>query len=154
MQKHNHFIELPKNRRPYGWIAKEQALVVFYLAMFIWLFAAAYAFGEFEIKQTELVLNQEGCLHLVYVGVTPKPQGEVCRASLPFRPNILDAGGRIYVAGHTIKLPERQLISAIPLASQRWTLRQWWLLGLVVLCTLIVLGAMWVTEQCRRMEVK
>ncbi len=154
MQKHKYFSELFPNGVRYRRITKDQSLIVFYIAMLVWLFAASYALGEFEIKQAELVLNQEGCIHLMYAGVTSEPHKDVCRASLPFRPNFIDAGGRIYVAGRTIRLPERQLISATPLARQPWTSRQYGLVGLVVICTLLVIGAMWLSERCRRREVK
>ncbi len=154
MQKQKYFNEHFHNGVRHRRITKDQSLIVFYIAMLAWLFAASYALGEFEIKQTELVLNQEGCIHLMYAGVTSEPHNDVCLASLPFRPNSLDAGGRIYVAGRTIRLPERQLISTTPLAGQPWTSQQYGLVGLVVICTLLVMGAMWLSEQCRRREAK
>ncbi len=158
MQKHKHQIEpSPRTGSLHGRkISRDEALLFFYLAMFHWLIAAAYALGQFDIKHSELILNREGCMHLnlLSVGVTPLPQDDTCRTELPFRSNILDAGGRIYVGERTIQIPERQLIAAIPLAGIPWISRQRWSAGWMTISTLLVMGTMWLSERCRRREAK
>ncbi len=137
-----------------GWLSKEKAFILFFSALFSWLLSSAYIFGQFEIKQSTLVLNREGCLHLTQVGITlqPQPGSDTCRLQVPFRANLQDDGGRILVGERVIRIPEHQLVYAFPLAEQPWTLRDRMLVAWEVICILLLAGSMWLTEVCLRRE--
>lgn len=104
------------------------------------LACTAYILGQFEFRQSVLILNQEGCAHLQQLGITPLPQPETatCRVQLDFRPNLLDDGGRIKVGGDSVRIPAHQLVASMAMPEQPWTLHQWLLIALETICVLLV----------------
>jgi hypothetical protein len=104
------------------------------------LACTAYILGQFEFRQSVLILNQEGCAHVQHLGITPLPQPETatCRVQLGFRPNLLDDGGRIKVGGDSVRIPAHQLVASMTMPEQPWTLNQWLLIALEAICVLLV----------------
>jgi hypothetical protein len=135
-------------------LSKNEAIAIFIVAFFSWLFSSAYIFGQFEIKQSTLLLNREGCMHLMQLGITPQPQADsdTCRIKVPFRSNLQDGGGRISVGERVIRIPEHQLVYALPLAEQHWSTRDSILMAWEVISVLLLAGSMWLTEFCIRRE--
>lgn len=119
----------------------EYALITFVFSSVVALLAStSYLLGQFEYRQSVLILNQEGCAHLRQLGIAtlPQPEASTCRVQLGFRPNLLDAGGRIKVEGDTIRIPEHQLVASIPMPEQPWTSHQWFLIAWEFVCVLLV----------------
>lgn len=137
-------------------LSKDRAIALFIVVFFSWLFSSAYIFGQFEIKQSTLVLNREGCMHLTQLGITPLPQvdSDTCRINAPFRSNMQDGGGRISVEDREVRIPEHQLVYAMATAGQPWSSRDSILVAWEVISTLLLIGSMWLTEQCIRREGK
>lgn len=137
-----------------GWLSKEKAFILFFIAFFSWLLSSAYIFGQFEIKHSTLVLNREGCMHLMQLGITPLPQADsdTCRIKVPFRSNMQDGGGRIWVGDREVRIPEHQLVYAMPMAGQPWSTRELFLVAWEAISVLLLVGSMWLTEFCIRRE--
>jgi len=135
-------------------LSKEGAVILIFATMLISLVSTSYIVGQFEIKQSTLILNRDGCIHLDQVGINSQrlPDSDTCRVELPFRPNPLDAGGRIWAGERVIKIPESQLICFSPLAEQPWTSHHWFLMAWEICSVLLVLLSMWVTERCLQRE--
>lgn len=104
------------------------------------LACTAYILGQFEFRQSVLILNREGCTHLQQLGITPLPQPETatCRVQLGFRPNLLDDGGRVKIGGDSVRIPAHQLVASMTMPEQPWTLHQWLLIALEAICVLLV----------------
>ena len=104
-------------------LSKEGAVILIFATMLISLVSTSYIVGQFEIKQSTLILNRDGCIHLDQVGINSQrlPDSDTCRVELPFRPNPLDAGGRIWAGERVIKIPESQLICFSPRNTRRRT---------------------------------
>ena len=130
------------------------AVVIFFVATATWIGTTAYVFGQFEIRQSLLILNHEGCAHLHLLGITPPPQPEsnACRVELPFRPNLVNTGGRIWVEEQYVSIPERELISSQPLAEQPWKSHHWHLLAMECISILLLLLSVWLILKCRHRE--
>ncbi|HEX7455427.1 MAG TPA: hypothetical protein VF296_05225 [Gallionella sp.] len=138
-----------------GWrIPAGGGAILFFSALVIWLGTQAYVLGQFEIKQSILILNREGCVHLQQFGITPLPQSEsnTCRIELPFRQNLLNAGGRIWVEERYISIPEYQLIGSSPLPDPPWTSHHWYLVLLECLSMLLLLLSAWILLKCLQKE--
>lgn len=151
MQSNKHLKTCNTNYQSHNpWLSKEKALVLSIIAFFYLLLCSVHIFLEFEIKQSTLVLNREGCLHLTQVGITPQPQPdtETCRLQVPFRVNLQDEGGRILLGERVIRIPEHQLVYTHPLPEQPWTSRHWMLAAWEVICILFMAGSMLLTEFC------
>ena len=119
----------------------EYALITFVFSSALALLAStAYILGQFEFRQSVLILNHEGCAHLRQLGIAPLPQPETdtCRVQLGFRPNLLDDGGRIKVGGDSVRIPAHQLVASMTMPEQPWTLHQWFLIALEAICVLLV----------------
>ena len=117
------------------------ALITFVFSSVVAALACtAYILGQFEYRQSVLILNQEGCAHLRQLGIAPLPQPETdtCRVQLGFRPNLLDDGGRIKVGGDLVRIPEHQLVASMPMPEQPWTTRDWYLVALEIISVLLV----------------
>lgn len=134
----------------------EAAIILVFSTLLLSLASTGYIVGQLEIKLSKLILNHDGCIHLVQVGIDPKPLpgSDMCWVERPFRPNPLDAGGRIWVGEHVIKIPESQLIGFSPLAESHWTFHHWLLIGWEILSVLSVFFSMWLTQQCLRRDDK
>ena len=118
------------------------ALITFVFSSVMALLAStSYLLGQFEFRESILILNQEGCAHLRRLGVTtlPQPERDTCRMQLVFRPNLLDGGGRIKIGGDSVRIPEHQLVASLPVSEQPWTAHQWFLVALEAICVLLVL---------------
>lgn len=143
MQSNKPFINRNTRSKPHkGWrIPAAGAAIIFLSAVMTWLGATAYVLGQLEIKQSILILNREGCVHLQQLGITPLPQPEAntCRIEVSFRPNLLNAGGRIWVGERYISIPEYQLINSSTLPDQPWTSHHWYLVLLECLSVLLLL---------------
>jgi hypothetical protein len=135
-------------------LPSEAAVIMVFITMLLSLASTGYIAGQFEIKASKLMLNHDGCIHLVQVGISPRPlpQSDICWIERPFRPNPFDAGGRIWVGDREVKIPESQLISFSPLAESSWTVHQWLLIGWEILSVLLVLFSMWLTRTCLRRD--
>jgi len=135
-------------------LSKEGAVILIFATMLISLASTSYIVGQFEIKPSTLILNRDGCIHLIQLGINPQrqPDSDTCRLQLPFRPNPLDAGGRIWAGERIIKIPESQLIGFSPLAEQPWTSHHWFLMAWEIGSVLLVLLSMWLTERCLQRE--
>lgn len=117
------------------------ALITFvFSAVMALLACTAYILGQFEFRQSVLILNREGCTHLQQLGITPLPQPatDTCRVQFGFRPNLLDDGGRIQVGGDSVRIPEHQLVASLDMPEQPWTPHQWFLIALEAICVLLV----------------
>ncbi len=117
------------------------ALIIFVFSSVVALLAStSYLLGQFEYRQSVLIMNQEGCAHLRQLGIAPLPQPETatCRVQLGFRPNLLDDGGRIKIGEGTVRIPEHQLVVSMAMPEQPWTLHQWFLIALEILYVLLV----------------
>lgn len=146
-----------RNKSDRSWLpSQDQAILLFIVALFNWLFSTAHIFGQFEIHPSVVILNREGCEHLIQNGITPVPQESTgtCHIQGAYRANLMDAGGRIYLGDRTIHIAEQRLVSVKPLPDQPWAARQWLLLGWEVICVLLVLGAMWLESFSHRREIK
>jgi hypothetical protein len=117
------------------------ALITFVFSSVLTMLATtSYLLGQFEFRQSVLILNQEGCAHLRQLGVATLPQSEkdTCRVQLGFRPNMLDDGGRIKIEGDSIRIPEHQLVTFMAMPEQPWTPHQRFLIALEAICVLLV----------------
>lgn len=137
-----------------GCLSKERAFFLFILVFISWLLSSAYVFGQFEMKQSTLVLNREGCMHLVQLGISPLPQADsdTCRIKAPFRSNMQDGGGLISIGDRDARIPEHQLIFVTPTSEQPWSSREAILVAWEIISTLLLVGSMWLTEMCIRRE--
>jgi hypothetical protein len=135
-------------------LPNEVAVILVFITMLLSLASTGYIAGQFEIRPSKLVLNREGCIHLVQVGIepVPLPGSDMCWVECPFRPSRLDDGGRIWVGEREIKISESQLIGFSPRTSTPWTVHQWFLIGLEILSVLLVLFSMWLTRKCLRRD--
>lgn len=130
------------------------AAILFLSALMIWLGTHAYVIGQLEIKRSILILSREGCVHLQQLGITPlqQPGSDTCRIELPFRPNPINAGGRIWIGERYISIAQCQLIGASPLLDQPWTSHHWYLLLLECLSMLLLLLSARIILKCLQTE--
>lgn len=119
----------------------EYALITLVFSSVVALLAStSYLLGQFEYRQSVLILNREGCAHLRQLGIAtlPQPEADTCRVQLGFRPNLLDDGGRIMIGEGTARIPEHQLVASMPMPEQPWTSHQWFLIAWEFFCVLLV----------------
>lgn len=152
--KRTNFKTRNKTAKPSWRPTQGQAIFLFAAALFNWLISTAYIAGQFEIHPAVVILNRQGCEHLIQNGITPVPQEstDTCHIQAPYRANMLDAGGRIYLAERTMHISELRLVSVKPLPDQPWTARHWRLLGWELICGLLVIGSIWLESFSRRWE--
>lgn len=113
--------------QPFWTSPKKLTLILFAISFFLWLLVSARVAGELEITPTELILKQEGCdlLHQYGVHTVPSEMPATCRAKVPFRPNLVGTGGRIYVDDEPVRLADSQLVAILPpLTDQPWATEQ------------------------------
>lgn len=133
--------------------SRKFSLSLFAISFFLWLLVSARVAGELEITPTELILKQEGCGLLRQYGVhtVPNETPATCKTRVPFRPNLLGTGGRIYVDDEPIRRADSQLVAILPpLTDRPWTTDQktWiqiWGIFTVVM-VLVFLAAVFVTR--------
>jgi hypothetical protein len=134
-------------------LTQEYGAILMTLSLFNLLGTTAYIVGQFEFKQSILVLNKDGCAHLTQRSLSPLSQtSDTCRIQANFRSNLLDAGGRAILDGREVRIPEYQLIAAMPLEEQPWSRRHWLLLGWDAFCAMLLLGTIWVNTRFSRKE--
>lgn len=122
------------------------------VALFNLMLSTIYIIDQFEIKQSVLILNREGCTRLLQIGITPLPQAhDTCRIQADFRSNRMDDGGRMFLDELEFRIPEPQLVIAMPLKDQLWDRRHWILIVWEITCVMLMLGAMW-TSSIRRLK--
>ena len=131
-----------RNRLRKAWrLFVKYVLITFVFSSVVTLLAStSYLLGQFEYRQSVLILNREGCTHLRQLGIAPlsQPEADTCRVQLGFRPNLLDDGGRIRIEGGSIRIPEHQLVASMVTPEQPWTVHQWSLIAWEFFCVLLV----------------
>lgn len=134
----------------------QYALITFvFSAVTALLACTAYILGQFEFRQSVLILNREGCTHLQQLGITPLPQPatDTCRVQTGFRPNLLDDGGRIKIGGDSVRIPEHQLVASLAMPEQPWGPYQWFLIALEAICVLLVPLSVRLTVKYQQREI-
>lgn len=99
------------------------ALLWLVAAAFHWTLFLVYVAGQLEIKPTALIMKREGCAYIRQIGITAKihDSGETCRFEVPYRPNLIGTGGRIYLDDKQISIADNQIVAASPLNDQPWS---------------------------------
>lgn len=117
-------------------------LVVFFLSVFQFINVMLYFSGQMAIQSTALSIQPAGCELMKRSGVSIQDIGNgACRIEALFRPNLIGAGGSIFLDNQTIQISGDQLVSTEILRSQPWTATQWVAMTLYLISALILLGS-------------
>jgi len=132
---------MSRNNRKSPLITKEVKGILIGASMILWLSLGGYVTGQLEIKPARLILQHDGCTLMQRIGTHVKfsTDGATCEVSLPFRPNLLNTGGRVHIAGNPFTLSEHQIIAYTVLPDQPYTPHQMKLIYLLVGATAFLL---------------
>ncbi len=130
-----------RNNRKSISLSKETKAALIFSVILAWLFIGAYVVGQLEIKPARLILKHDGCTLMQRIGTHVKfaTDGATCEANLPFRPNLLNTGGRVHIDGNPFTLSEHQIIAYTVLTDQPYTPYQLKLIYLFVGASILLL---------------
>lgn len=122
-------------------LSKEGKAALIFSGLFAWLIVGAFVIGQLEIKPTRLILQHDGCTLVQRIGphVKQTTDGATCEVILPFRPNLLNTGGRVHIGGNPFTLSEHQIIAYIVLPDQPYTPYQLKLIYLFIVASALLL---------------
>lgn len=118
-----------------------------------WLLTGSYVAGQMEIQPTKLVLKQEGCAFIQAKGLAVSQQVSTgtCSTTLPFRANVSDAGGTIYIYDQPIVISDSQIIAVEEPRDMEWSPHQRSLLSWLCLSfSMLLLAAAWMIRDIRK----
>lgn len=130
-----------RNNRKSKTLSKETKASLIFSGLIAWLFIGAFVIGQLEVKPARLILQHEGCTLMQRIGtqVNLSTDGTTCEVNLPFRPNLLNTGGRVHIDGNPFTLSEHQIIAYKVLTDQPYTPYQLKLIYLFVGASILLL---------------
>ncbi|MHB1117787.1 hypothetical protein [Sideroxydans sp.] len=130
-----------RNNRNSKTLSKETKASLIFSGLIAWLLIGAFVIGQLEVKPTRLILQHDGCTLMQRIGTQVKlsTDGATCEVNLPFRPNLLNTGGRVHIDGNPFTLSEHQIIAYKVLTDQPYTPYQLKLIYLFVGASVLLL---------------